>query len=102
MDILGPVSDLYVNIEERLNCDPETGEFIPKYYKEKVVEVLLGKTETRGNKEIIKDVICLTDRIRDGVLNITVPEGSYRLVIITRKIHASKFLSDAISFLEPE
>jgi len=102
MDILGPVSDLYVNIEERLNCDPETGEFIPEYYKEKVVEVLLGKTETRENKEIIKDVICLTDRMRDGVLNITVPEGSYRLVIITRKIHASKFLSDAISFLEPE
>ena len=30
MDILGPVSDLYVNIEERLNCDPETGEFIPE------------------------------------------------------------------------
>ena len=29
MDILGPVPDLYVNIEERLNCNPETGEFIP-------------------------------------------------------------------------
>ena len=53
MDILGPVSDLYVKIEERLNCDPETGEFIPEYYKEKVVEVLLGKTETRENKKII-------------------------------------------------
>ena len=102
MDISGPVSDFQVNVKEQLNCDPETGNYRPDYYKEKVVEVLLGKLETKENREVIKDVICLTDQIKDGILQVTIPEGTYRLFIITSKIHASKFLSDAISFLEPE
>lgn len=102
IDILGPVSGVTVNIEERLNRNPETDECMPEYYKEKVVEVLLAEVETKEEQEVLKNVICLTEQIKNGTVTLSVPKGVYRVFIITRKIHASKFLSDAISFLEPE
>ena len=102
IDILGPASGVTVNIEERLNRNPETDECMPEYYKEKVVEVLLAEVETKEEQEVLKNVICLTEQIKNGTVTLSVPKGVYRVFIITRKIHASKFLSDAISFLEPE
>ena len=102
IDIVGPTSGFTINIEKRLNHNPETGEFMPEYYKEKVVEVLLAESETKNGQEVLKDVVCLTEQVKNGILTLSVPKGNFRVFIITKKIHASNFLSDAISFLEPE
>ena len=102
IDIVGPASGFTINIEKRLNHNPETGEFMPEYYKEKVVEVLLAESETKDGQEVLKDVVCLTEQVKNGILTLSVPKGNFRVFIITKKIHASNFLSDAISFLEPK
>lgn len=102
IDICGPVSDMMVDIESKLNIDIKTGEIKKDYFKEKVVELLFCKVHKEKDNEPVELIKCMTDDIADGKISISAPEGSYRLYIITSKIHASMFLSDAVSFLNPK
>lgn len=107
-DIKGPVSGDKLNISRWLNVDPADGCMREDYYHEKIEAVILGRLcaggsiGDRSSDRILTDMREVTGQIENGWLYLELPEGEYRVYVLTRKLHASKILSDGISFLEPD
>lgn len=97
-DFTGPVEDVKFEISLNLNMDFRTRSANPEYFGEEVVAVLLGTMTAPGKFEIEN----VTDQVEAGWLYVTKPEGQYRVWILTKKMHASMMMGDAVSNLDPE
>lgn len=73
-----------------------------KYVKEEVVAVLADRRITNDSEDTEGVFIDLTDRLCDGHLQWNVPEGIYRIFVITKKLDACKDKNDYINLLEPD
>lgn len=97
-DFTGPVEGVKFDIGHNLNRGMQFMPSDPNRYKEQVEYVLLGQETSDGRYEV-EDV---TDRVEEGWLYVTKPEGQYRLWILSRKLHASMMMGDAVSNLDPD
>lgn len=116
-EIKGPVRGIKVDVGRNLNIHPQTREREDAYYQEEIEAVLLAELETADEKELspaavslqqIRMPVCrkiravrnITDQTENGWLYLDLPEGEYRVYVLTTKLHASMMLADGISLLE--
>lgn len=102
-DIQGPQNGTKIDISRHLNLDPQTRQTNEAYYQERLESVLLARiVETPGTDNIVADVQNVTDQVEDGWLYLELPEGKYRVYVLTTKLHAAAMMGDGISLLEKE
>ena len=107
-DVKGPIRGDKLDILHWLNADLTDGSVHADYYCEKLEAVIIGRFVSEGDQESqdrekkLTDLQDVTGQVENGWLYLNLREGEYRVFVLTRKIHASKMLSDGISLLEPD
>lgn len=107
-DVSGPQKGKKLDISRNMNINPQTRQSAGAYYQEKLEMVLLARIEEKvpgrnwQPNRALRDVKNVTEQVENGWLYLDLPEGEYRIYVLTTKLHAAMMLGDGISLLEKD
>lgn len=101
MEVDGPLTGHRMEVSSNLGYRVFRGRVSP-YKREELIAVVLGRREEKNGKVFYTDLQQVTHRVRNGWLEMDIPDGSHMVFTYTKMLNVVPKAADHISFLSKE